>query len=642
MQVAVFPVKRQSRFVLLPLVLSGVTAILATTAALGQALYTLPADRATTWKPGVTYNGGIPSRTTVCASLAAGASVSAIQSALDACPAGQVVSLAAGSYTVNSTLLVPSNVTLRGAGPGSTILRKTNGAVAGVDGSGSDSSPIIIVGPARWGNNPHGVAGATNLTADAAKGAYSITVASTAGLSVGQLVLLDELSKASWQTDPNNRGKIWASADFRVAWQLHMPAQPTDDPLVASDPTGGDAASWFCRQGRPTGEMKVITAISGNTVTFSTPIHISYRTANVAQLARFEYPKVVGAGVESLSMTGGSDGSLRFHWTDSSWAKDVEISTWAGEGIAIDNSFRTEIRHSYVHDAAYASPGGIGYAISLSAGSADVLIEDNIVVRANKVMVARSAGAGSVVGYNYMDMGYIVYNPDWQEIGVNGSHMVGPHHMLFEGNYTFNLDSDKTHGNSVYQTYFRNYATGYRASFTTQSKTINDRSSSAGPLRTAGPASLAYWFTFVGNVLGTPGAMNGWVYEGNIMLGGPAVWAPGWDDWTPQTPMDANVVTSLLRDGNYDYLTNQVHWHGIGGSGSGNGLTPPAASTLPNSLYLSGKPSFFGANTWPWVDATGTTKLYTLPAKARYDAGTPFAQAAAGPTPKVPTNLVIQ
>ena len=41
---------------------------------------------------------------------------------------------------------------------------------------------------------------------------------------------------------------------------------------------------------------------------------------------------------------------------------------------------------------------------------------------------------------------------------------------------------------------------------------------------------------------------------------------------------------------------------------------------IPNSMYLTSKPAFFGSNPWPWVDpTTGTT--YTLPAKARYDAG---------------------
>lgn len=54
-----------------------------------------------------------------------------------------------------------------------------------------------------------------------------------------------------------------------------------------------------------------------------------------------------------------------------------------------------------------------------------------------------------------------------------------------------------------------------------------------------------------------------------------------------------------------------------------------ANHTLPDSLYLTGKPAFFNAGRgykWPWEDATGVTKLHVLPAKARYDARTPFKQ----------------
>src|SRR4051794_40514362 len=47
-------------------------------------------------------------------------------------------------------------------------------------------------------------------------------------------------------------------------------------------------------------------------------------------------------------------------------------------------------------------------------------------------MVVRSSGAGSVVAHNYMDDGFISWQENWQEIGLNGSHMVGSHHMLFE------------------------------------------------------------------------------------------------------------------------------------------------------------------------------------------------------------------
>jgi hypothetical protein len=44
---------------------------------------------------------------------------------------------------------------------------------------------------------------------------------------------------------------------------------------------------------------------------------------------------------------------------------------------------------------------------------------------------------------------------------------------------------------------------------------------------------------------------------------------------------------------------------------------------------LTQEPAFFNAGkgyTWPWVNPTGSPQLYTLPAKARYDAGTPFTQ----------------
>ena len=135
---------------------------------------------------------------------------------------------------------------------------------------------------------------------------------------------------------------------------------------------------------------------------------------------------------------------------------------WHDEGFAVERSFRVSISESYVHDAAWAQPGGAGYAISLSNGTSEVLVENSIIVKANKVMVARSAGTASVFGYNYVDDGYINTNTSWIEVGLNASHMVGSHHVLFEGNYGFNFDSDKTHGNAIYHTVFRNHLRGVR------------------------------------------------------------------------------------------------------------------------------------------------------------------------------------
>jgi hypothetical protein len=44
---------------------------------------------------------------------------------------------------------------------------------------------------------------------------------------------------------------------------------------------------------------------------------------------------------------------------------------------------------------------------------------------------------------------------------------------------------------------------------------------------------------------------------------------------------------------------------------------------LPNSLYLTAKPAFFGDLPWPWVDPTGTTKVFTLPAQVKFNAMVP-------------------
>jgi len=572
--------------------------------------------------------GGIPDRNTVCARVDATTygdgsfeSSAGIQAAIDKCPAGQVVQLSAGNFLTNNFLIIRHGITLRGAGAGVTILRKTNGAKMNAERN-PDAKPIIIIGPNRWPKPDSRTS--QNLIADGAKGSFSVTVANGGDFRAGQIVLLDELSGASWQPDRLGRGQVWASPDYRVVWQLHNPRQSWDDPLVASTPTGGPAAAWFSRQDRVTAETKEVSSVSGNTITFTTPLHIDYRVSHTAQLTRYigNNVHVKNAGVESLSVIGGSDSAIRFESAAYSWAKSVEVTVWTGAGVSVGNSFRVEVRDSYVHDAAWAQPGGAGYAISVANGSADVLFENNIVMMANKVMVARSAGAGSVFGYNYVDNGYINTVENWIEAGLNASHMVGPHHVLFEGNYGFNWESDHTHGNSIYHTVFRNHLRCIRSPFTNplSGRRVDDATQPrSGPKRCVGATGYSYWMSFIGNVLGASGQMGGWTYDvtGPKGMRTPAIWLLGWDDGSPQ-PYDPETAATTIRHGNFDYLTNTVHWD------------PSSADhPLPDSLYLSSKPDFFNSGkgyTWPWVDPVGATKLYTLPAKARYDAGTPFSQ----------------
>src|SRR4051812_21099620 len=77
--------------------------------------------------------GGIPIRTTICATLNAGATSSQINSAIANCPGGQVVKLNAGTYPISAGIVFnnKSNVTLRGAGADQTFLVFTGGSGCG-------------------------------------------------------------------------------------------------------------------------------------------------------------------------------------------------------------------------------------------------------------------------------------------------------------------------------------------------------------------------------------------------------------------------------------------------------------------------------------------------------------------------------
>jgi hypothetical protein len=168
-------------------------------------------------------------------------------------------------------------------------------------------------------------------------------------------------------------------------------------------------------------------------------------------------------------------------------------------------------------------------------------------------------------------------------------------------------------------------------------------------VRTVGLAYGSWWDSFVGNILGRPdktsagswwdsfvgkipgrrGKVRVWKYTdpamscdalGNNCAGKNAkwtdldVWKLGYDPERWGMYPDPKTLSTVIRDGNYDFLTNSQRWHNT-----------PGGFTIPNSMYLTSKPGFFGNNIWPWVDPT-TGAIYTLPAKERYDAGIPIAR----------------
>ena len=86
----------------------------------------IPADRATTWNPGLAAVGGIPARSKICATVSPRGSglddTLQIQTAINGCPEAQVVKLTKGNFIISegNFLLINKGITLRGAGPGRT------------------------------------------------------------------------------------------------------------------------------------------------------------------------------------------------------------------------------------------------------------------------------------------------------------------------------------------------------------------------------------------------------------------------------------------------------------------------------------------------------------------------------------------
>ena len=93
---------------------------------------------------------------------------------------------------------------------------------------------------------------------------------------------------------------------------------------------------------------------------------------------------------------------------------------------------------------------------------------------------------------------------------------------------------------------------------------------------------------------------------------------------------DPNVAATLLRHGNYDYVTNSVVWDpGI------------ADHDLPASLYRSGAPEWWCQETpWPAIGPDVAGYANDIPAKRRFE-GLPCTQTTELPLTGVPADKSI-
>jgi hypothetical protein len=537
--------------------------------------------RAIDWsKAGVP--GGIPNRTQQCGATVAAYSgtADAINAAISACGDNQYVLLGAGTFnlTTGITFNAKSNVTLRGAGADKTSLAFTAAnACGGIPGD-------ICVWNAD-GNYSRGVENTANWTAGYAQGATAITLDTTTNLSVGGLIMLDQLA------DATDDGTIYQA----IVQGLNC---------VKCNQPG--------RLGRPQTQIVKVTAIAGNQVTITPGLYMpNWRAGQKPGAWWGTTLPIVGDGVEDLSIDSGGvqtgGGVIAFINGYGNWVKGVRTLDAADHHVIFWQSAHNTVQSSYFygsqgHDGTFSQSYGTGGYLS-----SDELVENNIFQHVGSPLM-NEADQGEVYGYNYAIDDFNGSEPSWP-LPSSDHHAPGDTYILWEGNNGFDLMEDNIHGPADFITAFRNRWSGWQAGIVFQSVPFMDY-------------SFSRYTNLVGNVLGTAGYHTHYTSVAGDGTGtGPAtglcnhsIYALGWggncEDWTSgacgetNCPVsDPHVASTLLRWGNYDTVSGAPQWTA---SEVPSGLASyanavPANHGLPASFYLAGKPSFWGSMPFPAV-----------------------------------------
>lgn len=534
----------------------------------------------------------LESRTGVCANFSPGATAAQINSAIAACPDGQVVKLAAGTYSLAGGIIFngKSGVTLRGAGPDQTKLVFTG------KGSCQGLGSLICVKNAQTAD-PSAPSNTATWTGGYAKGATTITLSNTTNLAPGRLLVLDQQNEAA------DTGHIWNCSTSLCS-------------------NGGPAGG-----GRPTSprreqlQITRVTAVNGNTVTISPGLYMPNWRAGQNPGAWWANNNVERVGIEDLSIDGNAvdTNHIVFMYAYDSWVKNV-ASRWAGPRSHVWAWLGKNItvRDSYFFEG--NAHGSQSYGVE-SLMASDLLIENNIFQRVTAPVIFNGASSGSVAAYNYLREMTYTNSPSWM-IPSNDNHATGLNMVLTEGNEGTGFIFDNVHGPGAMMTVFRNRFTGVEPG--KESQTI--------------PIHIYHYsrfFNVIGNVLGQTGYHNAYTCapatsDSSSQNCYRHIFTLGWSGNNGQKssmPNDPLVASTMFRWGNYDTVKNAATFDSseVPSSLPLYSNPVPSSNALPASLYLPGKPSWFGSVPYPAIgpDVTGGEgpggRSFGIPARGCFD-----------------------
>ncbi len=545
----------------------------------------IPANRITTWQDRVGVEGGIPNVTTIFTNLTAPATLAQINAAIAACPSNQVVQLGPGTYVINpqnnpidgSTHSIffngKSGVVLRGSGP-STVLRFV----------GSPYEANILVQGTSLSVIWDGPSGVVDWTNGYTAGTTSLMVSSTNGLAVGKQICLDQL---------NDNDDV----DVANSWETTGTGAPG-----CGSSTGCGDCSRACGN-RAQQQFATVVSFSNNIVNIWPPVQMpNWRASQLPQIwwinglserCGIENMAIDGTGSSPYSAYGAN---ITFWNTRNCWVKDVRSTNNPvsppsdSTHVHFQQSARGEVRHSYFYGT--RAGASLSYGVLLNMASA-TRVEDNAFEAIYAPLLVSYGACGNVISYNYftnmVDNSTVMAASIWFHAGHASMN-------LMEGNYGTQIRGDYFHGSCGYNTVFRNTMIGYEPgnneSLTAINLTVTNRN-----------------WNIVGNVLGKTGVHHTADSLCTASYIDNAVYEIGWNNNTYSLINDPVTVTTLYRHGNYDVVTNTVVWNGTN-----------ADHNIPPSLYLAGRPSWFGDRPWPPYDPNtpSTAAITNIPAGYRF------------------------
>src|SRR5690242_12784515 len=576
-------------------------------------------SRAVDWsKAGV--RGGIPNRSTICATFNPGATSTQINSAIASCPSGQVVLLNAGTYSGLSGIMFngKNGVTLRGAGADKTLLVFTSGI--GCHTLAADV--CITAADSNWRGGPSNSA---NWTAGYAAGTTNITLSSVTNLKVGSSLILDQVD------DPSDTGNIFVCQDPATAPSCSLEGNASNGQRPNRDQVQ-IVQVVSCGTAGTTGQ-----ACNGTNVTITPGLYMANWSSTKSPGAWWATSPISGTGIEDLSLDHtASIGSFGIEVQNAfdCWVKGVRGIDSGKAHVELQESARITVTDNYFYLTQNAVTQSYGVE---SLNSSDDLIQNNILQFIAAPLMMNGSCSGCVIAYNFATNDFFTASTGYVQASTN-QHTAGIDMLLYEGNEAPQFYADNFHGTHNLVTVFRNQFIGNDGACYNGTPPFGESACNTNQVA-MDIRAYSRFYNLIGNVLGQSGTSNG--YQSGSK---PVFRIGGGNSANGVTvPSDSLVASTLMRWGNYDVVTGAVRWCGnsanpgwtttcastseVPTSLSKYANAVPATTSLPASFYLSAKPAWWpSGKAWPPIgpDVTGGNipnvggHAYTIPAQDCY------------------------